>query len=108
VPFEQRAALFNGLLDDLRRRPDVAHAARPELKVSRGRLLQDSIEQIFSLVKTHGPSVLRGRFYVRFVDQHGSSEMGIDAGGLSKEFIVQTNREAVDPQYGLFRQTEGG
>jgi len=34
--------------------------------------------------------------------------MGIDAGGLSKEFIVSTNKEAFDPQYGLFRVSSDG
>ena len=50
---------------------------------------------------------MKGRIQISFVDQFGMDEAGIDGGGLFKEF---TNLYGMtfDPQYGMFKQTEGG
>lgn len=45
----------------------------------------------------------RGQIQVEFVDQFGSPEAGIDAGGLFKEFWTSLSAIAFDPSYGLFK-----
>ncbi|KAG5436846.1 hypothetical protein PCANB_001668 [Pneumocystis canis] len=40
-----------------------------------------------------------------FVDQYGIPEVGIDGGGLTKEFLVGICRQALDINFGLFHET---
>lgn len=45
---------------------------------------------------------LRSLFVVEFVASDGSTESGIDGGGLFKEFMIYICRSAFNPEYGLF------
>ena len=50
---------------------------------------------------------LRGKLGVVFVNDAGMSEMGIDAGGLFKELWTELSSKAFDPDFGLFRTSDG-
>lgn len=48
---------------------------------------------------------LKSRLQIRFIDQHGLEEAGIDGGGLFKEFMECLVKEGFDPNAGLFQAT---
>jgi hypothetical protein len=95
LPFDYRVQIFRQLVQDDRARagyrpqaggvdatddrnaPGVQPVA--EIRVRRGRLLEDTLAQILPL----GPTA-RGRLAVRFTNMAGGDEAGIDAGGLFK------------------------
>lgn len=62
--------------------------------------LQDGFEQLNKLQEG-----LKSRVQIRFIDQHGMEEAGIDGGGLFKEFMECLVKEGFDPNAGLFRAT---
>lgn len=63
-------------------------------------LLQDGFEQLNKLQEG-----LKSRVQIRFIDQHGIEEAGIDGGGLFKEFMECLVKEGFDPNAGLFKAT---
>lgn len=40
---------------------------------------------------------LKGKLEVRFVDEFGNYEAGIDAGGLFKEFLIELSKIVFNP-----------
>ena len=61
-------------------------------------------EDSFAALHALGPR-LKGRVMIRFVDETGLPEAGIDGGGLFKEFMNALLKSAFDEAYGLFRLT---
>lgn len=47
----------------------------------------------------------KDRFVVRYIDEFGNEEAGIDAGGLFKDFFTDLSSKIFDPNYGLFSMT---
>ena len=45
-------------------------------------------------------------FRVRFFNEHGMPEDGIDGGGLMKEFLTKLTEHIFDPQYGFFKESD--
>lgn len=45
---------------------------------------------------------LKEPIQITFVDQFGSTEAGIDGGGVTKEFLISVTQEAFGPQHHLF------
>ncbi|DBB12911.1 TPA: hypothetical protein ACH3X3_005665 [Trebouxia sp. C0006] len=68
--------------------------------IHRTTLLQDGFEQLNKLAER-----LKSRLQIRFVDQHGLEEAGIDGGGLFKEFMECLVKEGFDPNAALFKAT---
>lgn len=62
--------------------------------------LQDGFEQLNKLGEG-----LKSRIQIRFIDQHGMEEAGIDGGGLFKEFMECLVKEGFDPNAALFKPT---
>ena len=50
---------------------------------------------------------MRERIAVQYHNEAGAREDGVDAGGLFKEFWTDLCAIAFDPNYALFRVTEG-
>lgn len=50
---------------------------------------------------------MRQRLSVQYINEAGMQETGIDAGGLFKEFWTDLCAIAFDPNYALFRVTNG-
>jgi ubiquitin-protein ligase E3 C len=72
------------------------------VRITRGRLLEDGLATM-----NHLGSNMRRRIAVQYVNEAGVQEAGIDAGGLFKEFWTDLSAIAFNPNYALFRVTEG-
>ncbi|XP_004930382.1 ubiquitin-protein ligase E3B [Bombyx mori] len=69
--------------------------------VRRARLVEDGYRQLAAL-----PSrALRGCVRVRFINEQGLDEAGIDQDGVFKEFLEETIKRVFDPSLNLFRVT---
>ena len=49
---------------------------------------------------------IRGRIEVRYVNEQGLSEMGVDQGGVFREFLHEVLERGLDPLRGLFVETQ--
>ncbi|GJP39043.1 hypothetical protein CLOM_g23436 [Closterium sp. NIES-68] len=112
LPFEKRVHIFRELIqvDKARNGLRIAPGAgmvRPVVDVSVRRDLL--VEDAFVRLNQLGP-MLKGRVRVSFVNAFGAEEIGMDQGGLFKEFLTDLAKAAFDPGYGLFLQaaTEEG
>jgi hypothetical protein len=63
-----------------------------------------SFAALFFFNKIKGPA-LKNRVGIRFVSNLGMEEVGVDGGGLFKEFLTTLIRRAFDPNAGLFKLT---
>ena len=80
--------------------PDV------HISVRRTNLVDDALA-CFSRLSVAGDlsRAFKKRFRIQFIRPDGSSEPGIDGGGLLKEFIDSVVRDAFSPERGLFCET---
>ncbi|CAD8136388.1 unnamed protein product [Paramecium pentaurelia] len=69
-----------------------------KIVIRRGQEFQDAFDQLEK-------KQLKNMFHVQFVNQMGIPEDGIDAGGVTKEFITRVTNQALDPAFGLFIET---
>ena len=107
IPFETRVKLFRSFLENDVPEPSSGIGVRwvePSFKaeVQRGRIFEDGFQQLNNL----GPK-LKERIQISFRDHHGLVEAGIDGGGVFKEFLTESLKQAFDPSMGLFVSTEG-
>jgi HECT-domain (ubiquitin-transferase) len=77
------------------------------ITVRRNYLFEDAYDQL------QGPRAewenLKKSIRVKFIDEHGIEEAGIDGGGVYKEFMYEALRRAFSPSlYGLFCETPDG
>ena len=71
-------------------------------RVRRDFIFEDS----FAIYRSQPNFDATRRFKVIFIDNIGNEEMGIDAGGLFKEFLSKLTEKIFDPQLALFVETE--
>lgn len=71
----------------------------PNFDIRRTNLIEDGINNVGNL----DPNRLRMAFKIRFVDENGEIEPGIDGGGLLKDFITSISRELCSESFGLFK-----
>ncbi|KAG5444561.1 Ubiquitin-protein ligase E3C [Clonorchis sinensis] len=116
IPFERRVRLFQLLLEssrtavqgsyvpslavlathsDSERYPDVS------ILVRRTHLYEDAFEKL----SKENEASLQPRLRVRFMNQLGTEEAGVDGGGLSREFLSEVLRAGFDPTRGFFIYT---
>lgn len=98
VPFEQRLTLLRAFVQASRERANLGRPAI-RLAVRRTHIFEDGLVE---LEKANW----QARFQVIFVDEHGRTEQGQDAGGLFKEYWEKLAETAFNPEYGLFKATE--
>lgn len=108
VPFKRRLTLFDRIVTTDRiskQGSNETQNLKPgrNVRILRGRVLEDGIAHLNSLGKD-----LRQRIIVSYYNQAGTVETGLDVGGLFKEFWTDLSALAFDPNFGLFRITEGG
>ena len=103
LSFDQRILIFNRLLQKQMSEhyEDRGHGVR--IVVRRKSLYEDAFSKLNPLKGN-----LKGRIQISFVDEYGVEEAGIDGGGLFKEFMTSLCKRAFDPQYGMFKEAEGG
>ncbi|CAH8622483.1 unnamed protein product [Schistosoma guineensis] len=106
IPFEKRVKLFKILINDgstynrnpFRRIYNMSNQPSVSLVVRRTHLYEDGFEK---LSKENAPN-LRQRLKVTFLNPTGLAEVGIDGGGLSREFLTEIIRAGFDPTRGFF------
>jgi ubiquitin-protein ligase E3 C len=106
VPFKRRLIIFKGLITANRiatQGDPSQNDVRPGIvvNVNRGRVLEDGLATMNKLGRN-----LRQRIVVRYYNNDGA-EIGFDAGGLFKEFWIDLSNIAFNPNFGLFRMTDG-
>lgn len=71
------------------------------ITIHRDRIVEDGYRQL-ALVPPHA---LKGVIRVRFINQQGLDEAGIDQDGVFKEFLEETIQRVFDPSLNLFKTT---
>ncbi|KAK9513093.1 hypothetical protein O3M35_001362 [Rhynocoris fuscipes] len=71
------------------------------ITVHRNRIVEDGYRQLALLP----PQALKSVIRVRFINEQGLDEAGIDQDGVFKEFLEETIKRVFDPSLNLFRAT---
>lgn len=106
IPHDDRVKLFRkyvqneksvlGLTDSV-----CISASSALITVHRDRIVEDGYRQLALL----SPQALKGVIRVRFINQQGLDEAGIDQDGVFKEFLEETIKRVFDPALNLFKTT---
>lgn len=107
VSFKRRLKLFERIVTNDRvsiQGSNDTHNLTPGIVVPimRGRVLEDGLIHLNKL-----GSNLRRRLIVQYTSVAGATETGVDVGGLFKEFWTDLSNLAFDPNFALFKATEG-
>jgi ubiquitin-protein ligase E3 C len=94
LPFDARTLILKTELDKHKSPDNIFNPI--SITVRRTNLVEDGLDQLMR------HSDIKGRIKVTFIDQFGREEVGIDGGGLFKEFWTSLSKEAFSPDYGLF------
>jgi ubiquitin-protein ligase E3 C len=104
IPFVSRVSIFRSFIanDKLERRTGIFEShQRESIVVRRNRISQDGFDHLNDL----SPEGWKGRLQIRFIDQWGQEEAGIDGGGVFKEFLTAVSKEVFDTDRGLWLAT---
>ncbi|KAL4003660.1 HECT-domain (ubiquitin-transferase) family protein [Acanthocheilonema viteae] len=74
------------------------------ITVGRNRLLDDGYRQLSLL----SPTALKATIRVKFINQQGLDEAGIDQDGVFKEFLELTLKHVFNPDLNLFKCSQNG
>ncbi|CAA19508.1 Ubiquitin-protein ligase E3B [Caenorhabditis elegans] len=107
VPIKDRMLLFRRQVQDDKNR--VATSLNdPQMQtwitVQRNRIIEDGFNHLSKLTIPALKSTIR----VKFVNEQGLDEAGIDQDGVFKEFLELTLKKVFDPQLNLFSTTSTG
>ncbi|KAF5398030.1 hypothetical protein PHET_08857, partial [Paragonimus heterotremus] len=116
IPFERRVRLFQLLVDSSRasvQSPSFSGLTATPLLEQAGQYPDVSIlvrrthlyEDAFEKLSKENERNLQSRLRVRFLNQVGVEEAGVDGGGLSREFLSDIIRSGFDPTRGFFIYT---
>ncbi|GMT19380.1 hypothetical protein PFISCL1PPCAC_10677 [Pristionchus fissidentatus] len=101
VPLKERLLLFRKYITNEKSSVE----ARPRLiTVVRSLIVEDGYRQLSLL----SPNELRATIRVKFVNQQGLDEAGIDQDGVFKEFLELTLKAVFNPNLSLFAFTSAG
>lgn len=108
VPFSARAKIFQCWVAMERDMANGGQSFFPtsgrSVSVRRKFIFEDAFRELNNL----GPE-LKATIRVKFIDEHGLEEAGIDGGGVFKEFMYEVLRRGFSPfLYGLFKATSDG
>ncbi|KAL4223687.1 Ubiquitin-protein ligase E3B [Mactra antiquata] len=106
IPFSERVKIFRrnvqkerevlGLCESVNTTPQSTL-----ITVHRSRIVEDGYRQLAQL-----PSrAIKGTIRVRFINEQGLDEAGIDQDGVFKEFLEETITKVFDPSLNLFKVT---
>nr|CAD2191708.1 unnamed protein product [Meloidogyne enterolobii] len=71
------------------------------ITVERSRIIEDGYRQLGGI----NPHILKGIIRVKFINQQGLDEAGIDQDGVFKEFLEQILKKVFIPELNLFKYT---
>ncbi|NWY53046.1 UBE3B ligase, partial [Chionis minor] len=104
IPHKNRVLLFRnmvtkekeklGLVETSSASPHVTH-----ITIRRSRMLEDGYEQLRQLSQ----NAMKGVIRVKFVNDLGVDEAGIDQDGVFKEFLEEIIKKVFDPALNLFK-----
>ncbi|XP_011307352.1 ubiquitin-protein ligase E3B [Fopius arisanus] len=106
IPHSERVVLFRKHVADEKAVLGLTESACNSppstlIAVHRSRIVEDGYRQLAML-----PSqALKGVIRVRFVNEQGLDEAGIDQDGVFKEFLEETIKRVFDPSLNLFKAT---
>ncbi|XP_072003524.1 ubiquitin-protein ligase E3B [Engystomops pustulosus] len=106
IPHKNRVLLFRnivtkekeklGLVETNTASPHVTH-----ITIRRSRMLEDGYDQLRQLSQ----NAMKGVIRVKFVNDLGVDEAGIDQDGVFKEFLEEIIKKVFDPALNLFKTT---
>ncbi|KAK9821279.1 hypothetical protein WJX74_008357 [Apatococcus lobatus] len=99
IPFETRARLLQLFISKDKMDYD-RYMGRTFILIRRDHMVEDGFARLGNLSEE-----LKARVQIRFIDEHGLEEAGIDGGGLFKDFMENLIKQAFDPSAGLFNAT---
>ncbi|KAI9443566.1 HECT-domain-containing protein [Lactarius indigo] len=101
IPFEARVNIFRSFVVNDKRnfRTDIRSfeefRSRTHATVRRGHVAEDGFDKL-------ADANLKRPIGITFIDQFGEEEMGIDGGGVFKEFLTDLSKEVFDSDRGLW------
>uniref|UniRef100_A0A1I7TM49 Ubiquitin-protein ligase E3B n=1 Tax=Caenorhabditis tropicalis TaxID=1561998 RepID=A0A1I7TM49_9PELO len=107
VPIKDRMLLFRRQVqDDKNRLSSTLSDSQSQtwITVQRSRIIEDGFNHLSKLTTPALKSTIR----VKFVNEQGLDEAGIDQDGVFKEFLELTLKKVFDPQLNLFSTTSTG
>ncbi|KAI8477621.1 Ubiquitin-protein ligase E3B, partial [Branchiostoma belcheri] len=108
IPHKDRVILFRRFVTDEKKALGIIEneCASPKptlITVHRSRMVEDGFQQLALLP----PQALKGIIRVKFVNDLGLDEAGIDQDGVFKEFLEEIIKRVFDPSLNLFKMTSG-
>uniref|UniRef100_A0A914EGA9 Ubiquitin-protein ligase E3B n=1 Tax=Acrobeloides nanus TaxID=290746 RepID=A0A914EGA9_9BILA len=98
LPLKERMIFFRKLVAADK---DLVDIPSTLVTIERARIVEDGYRQLSTL-----PSqALKATIRVKFINQQGLDEAGIDQDGVFKEFLELTIKKVFDPELNLFRST---
>ncbi|XP_037044995.1 ubiquitin-protein ligase E3B [Bradysia coprophila] len=106
IPHEDRVKLFRKYVQNEKAVLGLTESACASpssalITIHRDRIVEDGYRQLALLP----PHALKGVIRVRFINQQGLDEAGIDQDGVFKEFLEETIKRVFDPSLNLFKTT---
>ncbi|KAI6183743.1 HECT-type E3 ubiquitin transferase [Aphelenchoides bicaudatus] len=99
IPLRDRMVLFRKLIN--REKDLIMSTPTNYFTIDRTRIVEDGYRQLAAIP----PSALRSTIRVKFINQLGLEEIGIDQDGVFKEFLELTLKKVFDPELNLFKST---
>ncbi|RWS12158.1 ubiquitin-protein ligase E3B-like protein [Dinothrombium tinctorium] len=106
IPHKERVVLFRKHVNNEKSVLGLTESAcaSPQstlITVHRSRIVEDGYQQLAMLPAQS----LKGVIRVKFINEQGLDEAGIDQDGVFKEFLEETIKKVFDPSLNLFRVT---
>ncbi|KAM7312031.1 ubiquitin-protein ligase E3B isoform X4 [Ixodes scapularis] len=106
IPHKERVVLFRKYVNNEKTVLGLTESAcalsqSTLITVHRTRIVEDGYQQLAMLPT----QALKGVIRVRFINEQGLDEAGIDQDGVFKEFLEETIKRVFDPSLNLFRAT---
>ncbi|XP_064460486.1 ubiquitin-protein ligase E3B-like isoform X2 [Ornithodoros turicata] len=106
IPHKERVVLFRKYVNNEKTVLGLTESACASsqstlITVHRSRIVEDGYQQLAMLPT----QALKGVIRVRFINEQGLDEAGIDQDGVFKEFLEETIKRVFDPSLNLFRAT---
>ncbi|XP_014225779.1 ubiquitin-protein ligase E3B [Trichogramma pretiosum] len=109
LPHNERVRLFRNYVTDEKESMGLSSSSSSRnslpatlITVHRSKIVEDGYRQLSVL----SPRSLKGVIRVRFVNEQGLDEAGIDQDGVFKEFLEEIIKRVFDPNFNLFKVTD--
>jgi len=104
VPLKERMMLFRRLVTLDKKEIENKSGITTLVTIGRRTLVEDGFRQLSQMATNE----LKAGFRIKFVNQQGLDEAGIDQDGVFKEFLELTMKGIFNPELNLFKVTTNG